>query len=80
MVKKLYCIVCGNLIKLPLPDVGPDNYEGHVFCHECNLLLDIKSEASKIKYRVVRNQTINVIKKVSLTYELEKPKGETKES
>jgi len=61
MVKKINCLVCGNPITIPLPNIDPDNYDGQLFCHKCNLLLHIKTEASKVKkYNVVPNQTINV--------------------
>ena len=61
MVKNINCLVCGNPIAMPLPNIDPDNYNGQIFCHNCNLLLYIKSEASKVKqYKVVPNQTINV--------------------
>ena len=61
MVKKIDCLVCGNPIAMPLPNIDPDNYDGQIFCHECNLLLYIKSDGGKVpKYKVVPNQTINV--------------------
>ena len=69
MVEKINCLICGNPIAMPLPNIDPGNYEGHIFCHNCNLLLYIKSEASIVKkYKVVSNQTINVTKNVSIEY------------
>ena len=83
MVRKINCLVCGNPIAMPLPNIDPDNYDGQIFCHNCNLLLHIKSEASKVAtYEVVKNQTINVTKNVSLTYERadsEEARGREKE-
>ena len=62
MIDKINCLVCGNPITIPDPNIDPDNYDGQIFCRNCNILLYLKSEASKIKkYKVVPNQTINVV-------------------
>ena len=74
MVKSIYCLVCENPIPMPLPNIDPDNYDGHIFCHNCNLLLYIKSEAKKVKqYKVVTNQTINVKSDIQVVTALPRP-------
>jgi len=57
---KISCIVCKKPIKFP-SYIDPDDYDGHLFCHEFNLLLYIKMKSSKVKkYKVVEKQKINV--------------------
>jgi hypothetical protein len=57
---EINCIVCEKPIKFP-SYIDPDDYEGHIFCHECNLLLYLKMKSSRVrKYQVVTNQTIKV--------------------
>ncbi len=57
---EINCIVCEKPIKFP-SYVDSDDYDGHIFCHECNLLLYIRLQSSKVKkYKVVEKQTINV--------------------
>lgn len=57
---EINCIVCEKPIKLP-SYIDPDDYDGHIFCHECNLLLYVKMKSSKVKkYKVVEKQKINV--------------------
>ena len=54
------CLVCEKPIKFP-SYIDPDDYDGQIFCHECNLLLYVRLKSSKVKkYKVVEKQTINV--------------------
>lgn len=60
-MEKINCIICGNKIKAPDPNIDLDNYNGQVFCHECKVLLYIKTVSGKvIKYNIVSKQTVNV--------------------
>ena len=57
---EINCIVCEKPIKFP-SYIDPDDYDGHIVCHECNLLLYVKMKSSKVKkYKVVERQKINV--------------------
>ena len=57
---EIKCLVCEEPIKLP-SYIDPDDYDGHIFCHKCNLLLYIKLKSAKVKkYKVVDKQKINV--------------------
>ena len=57
---EIECLVCGKPIKFP-SYIDSDDYDGHIFCHECNLLLYVKMKSSKVKkYKVVEKQTIKV--------------------
>jgi DNA-directed RNA polymerase subunit RPC12/RpoP len=57
---EINCIVCEKPIKFP-SYIDPDDYDGHIFCHECNLLLYVKIKSSKVKkYKVVEKQKIIV--------------------
>ena len=57
---EINCLVCEKPIKFP-PYIDSEDYDGHIFCHECNLLLYIKLKSSKVKkYKVVEKQTIKV--------------------
>lgn len=74
MIKKINCLICGNPIKMPLPNIDPDNYDGQIFCHECNLLLHIKSDGGKVlKYKVVPGQTINIERDIQVITAVPRP-------
>jgi len=53
---EIECLVCGEPIKIPSCIVSED-YDGQLFCHECNLLWNIKLKSSKvIKYKLAEKQ------------------------
>ena len=57
---EIECLVCGKPIEFP-SYIDPDDYDGQIFCRECNLLLYVRLKSSKVKkYKVVEKQTINV--------------------
>jgi hypothetical protein len=50
------CLVCKESLEIP-PCIDLDNYDGQLFCHECNSLWDIKLKSSKvIKYKLAKQQ------------------------
>ena len=53
---KINCIVCEKPIKFP-SYIDPEDYDGHIFCHECNLLLYVRLKAAKVtKYKLAAKQ------------------------
>jgi len=53
-------LACDKTLELP-QSIDTDNYDGQIFCHECNLLLYVRLKSSKVKkYKVVEKQAINV--------------------
>jgi hypothetical protein len=62
-------------LKMPWAEyIDPDDYDGHIFCHECNLLLYVKMESSKVKkYKVVEKQKINVQSNIILKSSIPRP-------
>lgn len=70
---RINCIVCKKPIKFP-SYIDPNDYDGHLFCHECNLLLYIKMKSSKVKkYKVVEKQKINVQGNIIVQSPIPKP-------
>jgi len=50
------CLVCKEPLKIP-PCIDPDDYDGQLFCHNCNLLWDVKLKSSKPKkYKLAKQQ------------------------
>ena len=71
---KINCIVCEKPIKLP-SYIDPEDYEGHIFCHKCNLLLYVRLKTAQVKkYRVVEKQTITVHPNVIVKHSIPEPK------
>jgi hypothetical protein len=71
---EINCIVCEKPIKFP-SYIDPDDYDGNIFCHNCNLLLYIKLKSAKVKkYRVVEKQKIIVQSNVILESDIPRPK------
>jgi len=53
---EINCIVCEKPIKIP-SYIDPEDYDGQLFCHKCNLLLNVKLKSSKLKkYKVAEKQ------------------------
>ena len=73
-MEKLNCLICENPVAMPDPNIDLDNYDGQVFCHECDLLLYIKTIRGKVlKYKVVPNQTIKVDKEIKVITAVPRP-------
>jgi len=71
---EINCIVCEKPIKFP-SYIDPEDYDGHLFCHECNLLLYVKLKSAKVKkYKVVEKQTITVHPNVIFKSSIPRPK------
>lgn len=50
---KLPCLLCEKDIKIP-SIINTKEYDGQIFCRECNTLLEIKLVKSRLeKYKVV---------------------------
>ena len=57
---RINCIVCEKPIKFP-SYIDPEDFDGNIFCHKCNLLLYVKLKSAKVKkYKVVDKQKITV--------------------
>jgi len=57
---EINCIVCEKPIKFP-SYIDPDDFDGNIFYHKCNLLLYLKLKSAKVKkYKVVDKQKINI--------------------
>ena len=75
---EINCLVCEKPIKFP-SYIDSDDYDGHIFCHECNLLLYIRLKSSKVKkYKVVEKQP-EVKPNISINYMLTEPRPDQKE-
>jgi len=71
---KINCIVCEKPIKFP-SYIDPEDYDGNIFCHECNLLLYVRLKAAKVKkYKVVEKQTITVHPNIIVKHSIPEPK------
>jgi hypothetical protein len=71
---EINCIVCEKPIKFP-SYIDPDDFDGNIFCHNCNLLLYLKLKSAKVKkYKVVDKQKINVQSKVIFQPAIPRPK------
>lgn len=44
------CFLCGKPIEFP-SYIDPDDYDGQVKCHTCNLLFDVRLKRGKLKKR-----------------------------
>ncbi|MCD6299627.1 MAG: hypothetical protein J7L78_00430 [Dehalococcoidales bacterium] len=67
MVGIIECLVCEKPIKIP-SCINLNDYDGQLYCHECNLLWNIRWKSSKvIKYKLAAKQTIKVEQKVEIT-------------
>jgi hypothetical protein len=76
---KINCIVCEKPIKFP-SYIDPEDYDGHIFCHECNLLLYVKLKSAKVKeYKVVEKQKINVQSNIILKTAMPEETGHKEE-
>ena len=54
---EIECLVCRKKIRFP-QYIDPNNYDGQLYCRACQLLLDVKLVASKVrKYKVAEKQT-----------------------
>jgi hypothetical protein len=64
------CLVCKESLEIP-PYINPDNFDGQLFCHECNLLWNVRLKSSKVeKYKLAekqpRVQPSNIIVKMDI--------------
>ena len=50
------CLVCKKSLEIP-QYIDPNDYDGQLFCHECNLLWNVRLKSSKVKeYRIAVKQ------------------------
>jgi hypothetical protein len=50
------CLVCKESLVIP-PYIDPADYDGQLFCHECNLLWNVRFKSSKVvKYKLAEKQ------------------------
>ena len=53
---EIECLVCKESLEIPLC-INLADYDGQLFCHECNLLWNVRFKSSKVvKYKLAEKQ------------------------